>query len=252
MQRIHQLDRTVEREIIAPLGRIGVIALATDFNIEQDLRRMLPDGFEIFTNRVQNANPLNLENLRGMAPDISRAAGGIVPGARLDVMIYACTSGTIANGEAEITRLVQSARPGIAVTTPATAAVKAMRHLGCRRISILTPYIEEVNRELLVYFEQQGLTAINLTGLGFDDDIEITGIAPQAIAKVAIETTDPEAEALFISCTALRTAGILQDLEKQLGIPVISSNQALVWHSLRLRGHQEPLTGLGRLLKLPA
>ena len=103
MQRIRQLDRTVERETIAPLfldnlssyqcfqkpfgvimSGIGVIALATDFNIEQDLRRMLPDGFEIFTNRVQNANPLNLENLRGMAPDISRAAGGIVPGARLD------------------------------------------------------------------------------------------------------------------------------------------------------------------------
>ena len=85
-------------EHLAPAGRIGVIALATDFNIEQDLRRIYPQGVEIFTSRVRNVNPLTIENLRSMAPGISAAADTILPGTTLDAMIYACTSGTVAIG----------------------------------------------------------------------------------------------------------------------------------------------------------
>ncbi len=126
-----------------------------------------------------------------------------------------------------------------------------MQDLGCRSVSILTPYIEEVNRELLGYFEQHGLNVINITGLGFENDTEITGVAPETLHNLAIESTAPEAEALFISCTALRTASILDSLERELGIPVISSNQALVWHGLRLVGYTEPVAGFGRILSQP-
>ena len=73
------MDVQYELENIAPGGRIGLLALATDFNSETDLRRMLPDGVDLFTNRVLNANPLTIENLRAMAGDITRAATGILP-----------------------------------------------------------------------------------------------------------------------------------------------------------------------------
>ncbi|MCP3687025.1 MAG: hypothetical protein GY784_01305 [Gammaproteobacteria bacterium] len=79
MTRSAIIDQPVQFDPVAALGRIGLIALATDFNSEHDLRRMLPEGVEVFTNRVLNANPVTMENLRNMSGDISRAAGGILP-----------------------------------------------------------------------------------------------------------------------------------------------------------------------------
>ncbi len=250
MSRFEELAVDLTLEEVAPGGRIGFVALSTDFNAEQDLRRMLPDDVEIFTNRVMYANPLTLENLRAMAGDISRATAGIVPGVAMDVMIYGCTSGTIANGVDTITRLIQAERPGIAVTNPASAAVAAMKQLGVKRISVLTPYIAEINRELLAFFEEHGIEVINITGLGFDDDTRVTQIPPTEIARLAMDVCDPDAEAVFISCTSVRATNQIESMEKQLAVPVITSNQALVWHSLKLMNYPHAQHGFGKLMTL--
>ena len=59
---------------------------------------------------------------------------------------------------------------------------------------------------------------------------------------------DPEADLLFISCTALRASLVLDQIEQSLGKPVLSSNQVLAWHSLQLVGYPQPISGFGRLL----
>ena len=126
-------------EPVGARGRIGLLALATDVNSEQDLRRMAPQGVEIFTNRITNANPVTLDNLRAMAGDVTRAARGILPGNRLDVLAYGCTSGTVAIGVAEVARLIRVARPGLPCTDPISAARAAFASFGARRLSLLTP-----------------------------------------------------------------------------------------------------------------
>lgn len=243
------INHSILLDKVAPGGRIGLIALATDFNSEQELRRFLPDDVEIFTNRVLNANPLTVENLRNMASDISRAAGGILPGLKLDAMIYGCTSGTVANGAQKIEQLIQNSCPNILVTNPLTAVFEALKSLNIKRISILTPYIEEVNLAMLNSFQEQGLEVINIHGLNFDDDIDITGIPVQDIVKYALETIDESAEALFISCTSLRTSSVITHIEKLIQKPVITSNQALAWHSLQLINHPHSSKELGQLLE---
>lgn len=250
MSRFEELAVDITLEEVAPGGRIGFVALSTDFNAEQDLRRMLPDDVEIFTNRVMYANPLTLENLRAMAGDIGRATAGIIPGVPMDVMIYGCTSGTIANGADTIKDLIQAERPGVEVTNPATAAVAAMKQLGVKRVSVLTPYIAEINRELLTFFNNEGIEVVNITGLGFEDDTEVTRIPPSEIARLATEVCDPHAEAMFISCTSVRATNQIELMEKQLDIPVVTSNQALVWHSLKLLNYPRPVQGFGKLLSL--
>jgi maleate isomerase len=243
------IEHDIHLDEVAPAGRIGLIALATDFNSEQDLRRMYPDGVEVFTNRVLNANPVTMQNLKNMAGDISRAAGGILPGFPLDAMIYGCTSGTVANGVEKIQDLVQESCPGVPVTNPVTAALAAFAHFGAHRISILTPYIEEVNREMASYFEDHGIEVINIAGLGYESDIDMTGIPPQQIADAAIEICDDSADLLFISCTAIRSSMIIDQVEKRLGKPVVTSNQALVWHSMALLGSDATVSGYGSLFK---
>ena len=245
------IKHDISLDTIAPLGRIGLIALATDFNSEQDLRRMYPDGVEVFTNRVLNANPVTLQNLRNMAGDISRAAAGILPGFSLDAMIYGCTSGTVANGAEKIEALVHESCPGIPVTNPVTAALAAFSHLQAKRISILTPYTEAVNLEMATYFENHDIEVINIAGFGYESDIDMTAIPPQEIAAAAARVMADDADLLFISCTAIRASLVIESIEQAIGNPVVTSNQALVWHSLRLVGYPHRINSYGSLFQVP-
>ena len=231
--------------------RIGLIALATDFNSEQDLRRMYPNGVELFTNRVLNANPVTLQNLRNMAGDISRAAGGILPGFSLDAMIYGCTSGAVANGAKEIEAMVHETCPGIPVTNPVSAALAAFSQLQGKRISILTPYTEEVNLEMAAYFNNHGIEVINIAGFGYENDIDMTAIPPLEIAAAASKVIAEDADLLFISCTAIRASLVIESIEQAIGKPVVTSNQALVWHSLKLVGYPHGIAGYGSLFQAP-
>ncbi len=228
-------------------GRIGLIALATDVTIETDLRRMLPTGMDIFTNRVQNCNPTTIENLRAMAPDISRAAGGILPGDSLDSLIYACTSGTVVIGETEVIQKLQTGRGKLPCTTPVTAVMAALNILGIRRISILTPYIESVNRELVAFFQGRGIEVLNIHGFGIESDADISSVSPDSIFSAALDACREDADSLFISCTALRSAQIIDRIETEINKPVIGSNQALMWHTLKLLQRPYQVSGFGSL-----
>lgn len=232
---------------IAPGGRIGLVALATDYNSETDLRRILPEGVDLFTNRVMNANPVTIENLRGMSGDITRAARGLLPGYGVDVVIYGCTSGTAAIGGEELQRLIQIAQPGIPCTNPILAASEALRAFNARKISILTPYTDNVNSAIKESFGAEGFYILNIDGFGLDDDIKMTNLPLSAISEAAVQICDPDADALFISCTAIRSALVVEELEQKLGKPVVTSNQALVWHSLKLMNNTSEVKGFGQL-----
>ncbi|PSW46024.1 maleate cis-trans isomerase family protein [Photobacterium leiognathi] len=238
-----------ELEKLAPAGRVGVIALATDFNIERDLNALYPSDVQSFTSRVRNYNPLTIENLRKMEPSIAVCADTILPGTELDVMIYACTSGTVAIGSERITQLIHLSCPKVAVTNPVTAALAAFSKFQAKRISVLTPYTEVVNQDVAAFFESQGIEVLSIAGFGFEDDTAMTFISPMDIKHAAIEACDPEADLLFISCTALRTSAVIESIEAELDKPVVSSNQVLVWHSLQLMNYPSAIKGFGALLE---
>ena len=247
---IVELDEQLPLETVAPLGRIGIVALSTDFCLEQDIRRMLPDGVEVFTSRVNYRNPMTRENLAAMAPDIGRAAADILPGIGVDVMIYGCTSGTAVIGYGRICDLIRASNPGVPVTTPVTAAVAAFNALDVKRLSVLTPYDKEINGDLATTLSDAGVEVIGVAGLGFDNDLDVTRVAPDDIVRLGEAHCDPDADALFISCTAFRASLALEKLEQRIGKPVVSSNQALAWHSTRLLGCDEAVAGYGKLFSL--
>ncbi len=259
----HQHAPTEPLEKIGPNGRIGLVALATDINIETDLRRMAPDGVEIFTNRVFNRNPTTVENLKAMAPDITRAANGILPEKPLDVLMYACTSGTAVIGESEVMRLLRAGRAAdetavndesvqnqISCTTPVTAVLTALEHFSARRISILTPYIQSVNQKLVEFFQSRDIEIINIHGFGMENDTDMTGVSHDSIFQAAITACHEHADLLFISCTALRAAEVVSKIENKINKPVITSNQAMMWHALKLLQRPFQVHGFGRLFQL--
>lgn len=235
-------------DALGPGGRVGVIALATDFNIEKELHRLFPTGVELFTSRVLNHNPLTIDNLRTMKPGIRKTAATLLPGSALNVVIYACTSGTVAIGNDSIRELIQSVRPGVCVTNPVAAALAAFAALKARRLSILTPYTQAVNATMAQVFSSADAEVLNIAGFGFEDDTAMTAISQADIEQAALAVCHPDADLLFISCTALRSADLITRLEAALSKPVVTSNQLLVWHCLRLMSYPYPLPGYGQLL----
>jgi len=190
-------------------------------------------------------------DLRAMAGDVTRAARGILPGNRLDALVFGCTSGTVAIGSDEVTRLLRVARPGIPCTNPIDAALAAFAALGARRISVLTPYTVPVNQAIAAHLAAAGVEVLSITGFDLEGDDEMTAVPPAATAAAAAECCHPAADLLFVSCTALRVAEVLDQIEDRLGRPVVASNQALLWHALRLIGNEDAIAGFGRLLTLP-
>ena len=230
--------------------RIGLIALDSDVATESDFHRLLPPDVMFHTTRVRHVNPVTVENLRKMGPQLEVAAELLLPGRRLDVIAYSCTSGTAAIGFEAVAQQIRGGnRTDVPVVTPITAAVAAFRVLGIRSISLLTPHPDPVNQSSRRFFESHGVRVLNITSFDLDDDIAVAEVPPAAITAAALETCRADADALFISSTALRAVEIIEQTETILGRPVLSAVQCLFWQSLRSAGCDFRLNGFGRLLR---
>ena len=230
--------------------KIGLIALSTDMVTERDFSLMLPPGDDVmyYTARVPNVCPVTVENLRRMAPHLADAAAQILPTTPLDVIAYSCTSGTVSIGPDEVTAQIRNGRPGVNVVTPITAALAAFETLGIKRISLMTPYTDDVNRTMAGFLEQHGVEIANVAGFCLEDDQEMARLTPDGIRSAALEIADPDADAVFVSCTGIRSAEAIEAIETALGKPALCSNQCMFWQSLRLAGYTQPVEGFGRLL----
>jgi maleate isomerase len=232
--------------------RVGLVILATDHTSEVDFSRMVAsERIGVYVARIPYANPTTPENLRKMQPALTAGASLILPDEPLDAICYSCTSASVVIGDAEIETAIQAAKPGVPVVTPPMAAIRGLRAFGARRISILTPYTVETSRPMADYFTGHGFDLVSFTCLGFEDDREMARIAPSALVALAREAMHAQAEALFISCTALRSALAAADIEKAIGRPVVTSNQASAWNCLRLCGDDRAHPEWGRLMTLP-
>ncbi|RUW63742.1 ectoine utilization protein EutA [Mesorhizobium sp. M7A.F.Ca.US.008.03.1.1] len=232
--------------------RIGLIILATDHTSEQDFRRMVAsERIGVYVARIPYANPTTPENLRKMQPALTAGAALILPDEPLDAICYSCTSASVVIGDAEIEAAIQVTKPGVPVVTPPMAGVRGLRVLGANKLSILTPYTVETSRPMATYFAARGFEIVSFTCLGFEDDREMARIAPATLVDLAREATDASADALFVSCTALRSALAVTGMEKAIGRPVVTSNQATAWNCLRLCGDDTPHPEFGRLMTQP-
>src|SRR5208282_2415088 len=237
---------------IAARAAIGLIVLATDHTIEHEWRKMLAlDGVAFYESRILSANRVTPETLRTMEAGLRDATALIRPGERLDVIAYGCTSGAMVIGEETVFRRIREARPDVPCTTPITAALAGLKALGAQRIALLTPYVDEINQMMRGYIEARGVAVPVMGSFNHEYDNEVARITPASIEAAALELgRNPAVDAVFVSCTSLRVAEHVAAIEAKLGKPVTSSNHAMAWHSLRLAGYKDPITGFGQLLEV--
>ncbi|MFM0040955.1 ectoine utilization protein EutA [Paraburkholderia sediminicola] len=249
---IHLLSRVPRLDDRAFARRIGLVILATDHTTEPDFATLVAnERIGIYVNRVPYANPVTPENLLAMQPSLTAGAALILPGEALDVVMYSCTSASVVIGDAEIERAIHAVKPEAQVVTPTAAAVTALKALGARRISVLTPYTVETSRPMVEYFAAQGFIIDRFTCIGLTDDREMARISYDDIVAFARDAMAEESDALFISCTAVRAAAVITRIEAAIGKPVVSSNFATAWMCLRLCGETTAKPAQGRLMTLP-
>ncbi|MGH6933851.1 MAG: maleate cis-trans isomerase family protein [Dongiaceae bacterium] len=236
---------------IAHRARIGLIVLATDHTIEHEFRQIMKiDGVALYESRIHNSAQINAETLAEMERGMAAAAGLILPGTELDVVAYGCTSGTVIIGEEQVFARIREARPGVACTTPITAGIAGLKQLGVGRIALLTPYVDQVNQWFRRFVEDRGIAVPVMGSFNHEDDNEVARITQDSIKNAVRDLArEPGVEGVFVSCTSLRVASIVEELERELGKPVTSSNHALAWHCLRLAKVNDAVPGFGRLFR---
>ena len=232
-------------------GKIGLIVPSTNTVNEPEFWRMAPEGVTIHTARVMLKGKATTESYFAMADALSVAAEELAT-AEVDVVAYGCTSGSI------ICPLPQMLdQMGSRTNTPATAAagavIAALRAFGARKVAVATPYVDFVNESEERFLEDYGFEVTNLLGLKLGETQEerrgIGRVPPEHVYRMARAVDSPEADAIFISCTNLATIGMIARIEKDLGKPVVTSNQACFWACLRLIGLTDRIEGYGRLLE---
>ncbi len=231
--------------------RIGLILPSTNTVAEQEFFRMAPEGISTHVTRVK-LTATNPEGLKAMAGNARRAVDEMT-NCLSDVIVYGCTSGSFLQGvewekqfRKELSELAQ--RP---VLTTAYNCGMALKAFGKKKIAIATPYIDSLNKAAATYFTQLGYEIVSLKGLGIEVATDIGKNPPHAIYRLGKSAVTADTELLFLSCTGIRSVEIVSMLEKDLGIPVFSSNIANIWAAMRIHGLHDKLDGYGSLLQMP-
>lgn len=230
--------------------RLGLMLLSTDETLEFEARDMLAGrAVNLLHTRIPAHAHVTPATLRQMEVGMPASAALLPEG--LCAVGYACTSGATVIGPGRVADLVHEAHPGVPVTDPLSATVTALHALGASRIALVTPYVPEISAPIRARLEEAGIATLHEISFGQSEDRTVARITEATTRAAMLKAAGaPGVQAVFASCTNLRSFGVLGSVEAELGLPVVTSNQALLWHMLHLAGVATAGWGPGRLFGL--
>lgn len=242
-------------------ARIGLISPVGE-SIERAFNLYAPEGVAINSTKLWFPGP-SVEGLIYLSDQLEQAAK-LYATQWHDVVIFGCTSGSFIKGvgfDQECIKRIETVSGAKGLTT-STAILQAFERLGMPTTAVITPYPDETNEVEKKFLEDNGITVTNIAGIE-DSPVRKTpnicttrrrrglpDLEASSVYRAVKEMDLKGAQSLFISCTGLNVMEIIPLLETDLGIPVITSNQASLWGSLRLAGVGEKNAQLGKLFTL--
>jgi maleate isomerase len=230
-------------------GMVGLIVPANNNVVLPEFYSALPEGVTAYETRMRVEGDLTFEALRKMTDD-AEAAAELLRQTGVDFICYCCMASTIVKGwEWErrlLARFAGKSKNGVA---SANSALKdALMHLGAKRLALVTPYPDDLNALLPEFFAGGGFEVKTIAGPQVHAVSAVRGLAPDSIDRAARALDLNEIDALCLLATDMQTFPIIDALEREVGLPVLTSNQAMLWASLRALGIHAPLDGVGKLL----
>lgn len=213
---------------------IGVI-VPFDFGLDWEYWGYLPPSVSLYFTRTPHLRkPVGLELAREVGrPAMVRRATMTLMALDPAVVVYACASGSFIRGVQGDEEIRQAIRDGGArrAVTASGAMLEAFRACDVRRIAVATPYTKSLSLRLGGFLNQAGLDMVSLVYLGLKTGI--VNVSRSTIANLIRGANRPDADAVFLSCTGLRTLGIVAELEEEIGKPIFQSNQVTLWQALK-------------------
>ncbi len=219
---------------------MGLIVLQTDETIEPEFRTLFAnDKSPLYVSRIPSGNEVNTDTLAQMETDLSAAADLLPKARRYRVVGYGCTSASSVIGSDQVEKMVKQTCDVQMVTNPLRAATACAEDRGVSKFALLSPYIEEVNTPLRRAFADQGITMDVFGTFGEAEEAKVVRISTESVVEAAVRLgNDSNVDAVFLSCTNLRTLAAIPLIEKVIRKPVLSSNQSLAWHMKKLNMSQ--------------
>ena len=227
---------------------IGMLVPSGNIVAERQVREMLAPGVELHTTRLPLTGSTEAD-LVGMIERLEEAAT-LLAHAHVDIIAFNCTAVTTyrAGMEDELVSRIEAITATRTVTT-AGGLVGGLRRLGARRIELITPYEDAVTAREAAYFAAHGFEVVTSASFGLNSNWEMAQETPETWLSFALDNRCDTADACLFSCTAIETADIIEELEAELGRPVLTSNQAVAWHAQRAGGIDDAVEGFGALLR---
>jgi maleate isomerase len=225
---------------------IGLIIPSGNRLTEPQFNVYLPRHVGVHVTRLRMTGKFRkpLSELERPLSEAAEALSDIKP----SVIVFHCTANSMENGlthEAAIVEIVQKAS-GCPTITTAQAITQSFRHCGIRKLVLVSPYVQATNEHEVKYLNESGFNVLHEFGLGLESDAYST-VTPEEWKKVVRANTRADADGYLLSCTNTRTIEVIDDLENELGKPVITSNQATLWACLKKLGISHSDRKLGRL-----
>jgi maleate isomerase len=228
--------------------RIGLLIPSSNSVQEPEFWSALPKGITLHVTRMRLSNVEAGSTLR-IVQEIETESAKLAD-ADVDVIVLAATAPSSRNGigyDQELIKRIKSASNKPA-TTASTALLEALRTIGAKRIVLGAPWSEDINRSVATFIEENGFKVLARDALGLVRNLEIGMLDPQTAYDVGHRVNRPEADALMLACGNWSTFSIIERLERNLGKPVLTTNQVSLWHALKIVGGKG-LNGLGILLR---
>ena len=219
----------------APPHRVGLIIPSSNRMVEQEMVHNYPAGVIVHVNRLRMTGPQKVP-LSELLPRLSEATGALLD-AKCDVVTFHCTANSTdegVDGEQRILSAMTEAG-GKHVSSTATAIRRALTALDARRMVLITPYSQAVTDHEAEFFKSLGVDVLTSIGHGLDGSDAYCATPPSYWRDSAVQYRHPDADIYFLSCANISAFGVIEELERELGRPVISSNQAVIWD--QLAGH---------------
>lgn len=243
----------MEQTLAAPIrainygtrAKLGMMFPSANFVAEPQMNAMLPPGVSLHATRLHLDNDNHLSML-----ERTEEAAALLADAEVDVIAFHCTGVTMYD-----LTVVDRVKARIAAVTPiatvvtADAVVAALRRFGVTKIVLVSPYLQETNEREKVFLAHHGITVLADRGLQLTSAAAFGAVTPQEWFDHVLAMRRPDADAYFLSCTAIKSSETLDALEAELERPVFSSNQCVLWAALRAAGITDPVSGFGRLLR---
>ena len=253
----YRLSNRFNKEEIMELGergRIGLILPAMNTVAEPEIYSILPNGVTAHTARmfapVDISDEENFVQMCDVGCDNGEKAAKELATAKVDIYAFAFTAGSFYKGagwDEEIARRIEKVGGAPCIVT-ATAATQAIKRMGLQRIGVGTPYAVG-NQRLKGFFDQKGITVTKIEGLILPTAVHVGRQPITKFEELVREVNTPDAEGIFVSCTNFVTLSKIEAMEKEIGKPVITSNQATFWASLRRIGVHDRINNIGRLFR---